>query len=47
MHEKFAECVLGPLLLVQGLYTRWVTPRLLSRAANARARPATARHCAC
>ncbi len=29
MHEKFAECVLGPLLLVQGLYTRWVTPRLL------------------
>lgn len=28
MHEKFAECVLGPLLLVQGLYTRRVTPRL-------------------
>lgn len=28
MNEQFAERVLGPLLLLQGLYTRWVTPRL-------------------
>ena len=28
MHEQFAERVLGPLLLLQGLYTRRVTPRL-------------------
>ena len=26
--ETLAKILLGPLLLVQGLYTRWVTPRL-------------------
>lgn len=28
MTEVFAKITLGPLLLMQGLYTRWVTPRL-------------------
>lgn len=28
MFEVFCAVVLGPILLVQGLYTRWTTPRL-------------------
>ncbi|MNF45923.1 GDSL-like Lipase/Acylhydrolase [compost metagenome] len=28
MTEAFARIALGPLLLIQGLYTRWVTPKL-------------------
>ncbi|AZD02489.1 SGNH/GDSL hydrolase family protein [Pseudomonas chlororaphis] len=28
MTDVFAKVALGPLLLAQGLYTRWVTPRL-------------------
>jgi DNA-binding transcriptional LysR family regulator len=28
MTDMFAKVALGPLLLAQGLYTRWVTPRL-------------------